>query len=382
MHKLALRNLLRNKLRTMLTVASLMFALLLLSLLMAFLDLLGSTSGASDNRVIVRSAISLATLLPESYWHQVESLPHVQAVTPLNWFHGVYKDERPENFFPRFAADPATVFKVYPELRISPEEQQAWAADRRGFVAGKALATKYGWRLGDSIFIKGDIYPMDVNLVLRGIFTRPGNADQEKVLYFHRQYLEEGIGKRGLIGTYVVRIDSPASEVAVRKAAEAKFENSDFQVRAETEKAFQLSFAEMMGNVKLLFTAIGLAAVISIFFITANTMAMAARERTAEVGVLKTLGFGRGQLLRLVLGESLAVGVLGAVLGCGLCALLLPKVGAALASFMPMFGTLRMSGGNWATGLGIGVAGGLLSGVGPAFAAARLRIVDAVRRVA
>jgi putative ABC transport system permease protein len=382
MRKLALRNLLRNKLRTTLTVASLMFALLLLSLLMAFLDLLASTAGSSDNRIIVRSAISLSTLLPESYWRQVESLPHVEAATPLNWFQGVYKDERPENFFPRFAADPATLFKVYPELHISPEDLQAWAADRRGFVAGKTLAQKYGWKVGDAIFIKGDIYPVDLNVVLRGIFTQPKTPDQEKVLYFQRQYLEEGIGKRGLIGTYVLRIDSPVNEVAVRKAAEAKFENSDFQVRAETEKAFQLSFAEMMGNVKLLFTAIGLAAVISIFFITANTMAMAARERTAEMGVLKTLGFGRGQLLRLVLGESLAVGVLGAALGCGLCAVLMPAVGALLAKMMPVFGTLRMSGGNWATGLGIGVAIGLLSGVGPALGAARLRIVDAVRRVA
>jgi putative ABC transport system permease protein len=382
MRKLALRNLLRNKLRTSLTVASLVLGLLLLSLLLAFLDLLSSTEGASDNRIIVRSAISLATLLPESYWPRIAALPHVEAVTPLNWFQGIYKNERPENFFPRFSADPATLFKVYPELRIDPEQLRAWAADRRGFVAGKALADKYGWKIGDPIFVKGDLYPMDLSLVLRGIFTQPGVPDQEKVLYFQRKYLEEGIGNRGLIGTYVLRIDSPASEVAVRKAAEAAFENSDFQVRAETEKAFQLSFAEMMGNVKLLFTVIGLAAVISIFFITANTMAMAARERTAELGVLKTLGFGGGQLLRLVLGESVAVGLLGAALGCGLAAALMPLVRAGLAKIMPVFGTLRMGAGNWAVGLAIGLAIGLASGAVPGLAAARLRIVDAVRRVA
>jgi putative ABC transport system permease protein len=382
MRKLALRNLLRNKLRTSLTVGSLVLGLLLLSLLLAFLDLLASTEGASDNRIIVRSAISLQTLLPESYWPRVAALPHVEAVTPLNWFQGIYKSERPENFFPRFAGDPATLFKVYPELRIDPEQLRAWAADRRGFVAGKALADKYGWKIGDAIFVKGDLYPMDVNLVLRGIFTQPGVPDQEKMLYFQRKYLEEGIGNRGLIGTYVLRIDSPASEVAVRKAAEAAFENSDFQVRAETEKAFQLSFAEMMGNVKLLFTVIGLAAVISIFFITANTMAMAARERTAELGVLKTLGFGGGQLLRLVLGESVAVGLLGAALGCGLAAVLMPLVRAGLARIMPVFGTLRMGAGNWAVGLAIGLAIGLASGAVPGLAAARLRVVDAVRRVA
>jgi putative ABC transport system permease protein len=382
MQKLALRNLLRNKRRTLLTVASLMLALLLLSLLTAFLDLLASTEGASDNRIIVRSAISLATLLPESYWRQLETLDHVQALTPLNWYQGVYKDDRPENFFPRFAADPATLFKVYPELRISDAELAAWAEDRKGFVAGKKLADKYGWKIGQPIFIKCDIYPLDVNLVLRGIFTQPRTPDQEKVIYFQRKYLEEGIGNRGLIGTYVLRIDSPANETAVRKAAEAKFVNSDFQVRAETEKAFQLSFAEMMGNVKLLFTVIGLAAVISIFLITANTMAMAARERTPEVAVLKTLGFERGQLLRLVLYESLTVGILGAALGCGLAAALMPGVRAGLAKIIPVFGTLRIGLGNWMTGLAIGVTIGLLSGLGPAVAAARLRIVDAVRRVA
>lgn len=382
MQKLALRNLLRNKTRTALTILSLVFALLLLSLLMAFLDLLSSAEGASDNRIIVRSAISLATLLPESYWQRLATLDHVVAVTPLNWFQGVFKDDRPENFFPRFAADPATLFEVYPELQISAADRQAWAADRKGFVAGRTLVAKYGWKIGDAIFIKGDIYPLDVNLVLRGIFTQPKTPDQEKVIYFQRKYLEEGIGNRGLIGTYVLRIDSPASEVAVRKAAEAKFENSDFQVRAETEKAFQLSFAEMMGNVRLLFTVIGLAAVISIFFITANTMAMAARERVTEVGVLKTLGFGRRQLLWLVLSESLAVGLLGAALGCILAAGSIRLVGALLAKMMPVFGTLRMTPGNWLTGMAIGIVIGLLSGAGPALAAARLRIVDAVRRVA
>lgn len=382
MSKLALRNLLRNKVRTTLTVASLMFALLLLSFLMAFLDLLSSTTGASNNRIIVRSAISLATLLPESYWAQLETLPHVTAVTPLNWFQGTYVDDRAENFFPRFAADPPTLGKVYGELLLPADQQQAWAADRRGFIAGKALAAKYGWKIGDSIFIKGDIYPLDLNLVLRGIFTVPRTPAQERVIYFQRKYLEEGIGNRGLIGTYTLHIDSPANEVAVRKAAEARFENSDFQVRAETEQAFQLSFAEMMGNVRLLFGVIGLAAVISIFFITANTMAMAARERTAEVGVLKTLGFARGQLLRLVLGESVAVGVLGAALGCALAAGSLSVVNRLLASFIPVFGDLRMSPANWLTGLAIGLVIGLASGAVPAAQAARLRIVDAVRRVA
>lgn len=382
MRKLALRNLLRNKLRTLLTVLSLVMALVLLCFLTAFLDLLENTSAAADDRVVVRSAISLATPLPEAYWRRLETLPHVTGVTTLNWYQGTYKDDRPENFFARFSADPATMFKVFPEFKISDEELAAWQKDRGGFVAGKALAAKYGWKIGDQIFIKGDIYPVDVNLTLRGIYTVPGIESQEKQLFFHRRYLEEAIGNPGAVGTYSLAIDSPDNVAAVIKAAEAMFANSDAQVRAETEKAFQLSFLEMMGNVRLLFTAIGLAVIVSILFIVANTMAMAARERTTEVAVLKTLGFGQGQVMSLVLLESVFVGLLGALLGCGIAALAITFLAGQLEKLIPLFGTLAMTPRAWTIGLGLGLAVGLLSGLAPALSAARLNIVDALRRVA
>jgi putative ABC transport system permease protein len=167
----------------------------------------------------------------------------------------------------------------------------------------------------------------------------------------------------------------------VISTAEKMFENSDAQVRAETEKAFQLSFLEMIGNIRLLFGAIGLAVIVSIFFITANTMAMSARERTGEMAVLKTLGFSRGQVLSLVVLESLAVGLLGALLGCVLGASLLSLVAKGLDKVFPIFGTLAMTPRTWAVGLGVGLAIGLLSGLVPALGAARLRIADGLRRV-
>jgi putative ABC transport system permease protein len=369
-------------LRTTLTVLSLMAALVLLCLLTSFLDLLSDTSTSSDNRVVVRSAISLATPLPEAYGRRLQTIPHVLGVTPLNWYQGTYKDDRPENFFPRFSSDPATVFKVFGELKIPDAEVAAWQADRGGFVAGKELADKYGWKIGDQIFIKGDIYPVDVNLTLRGVFQAPTSPSSEKQIFFHRRYLEEAMSNPGIVGTYFLLIDSPDNVAAVTRTAEAMFTNSEFQVRAETEKAFQLSFLEMMGNVRLLFTAIGLAVVISILFIVANTMAMAARERTTEVAVLKTLGFGRGQVLSLVLLESVFVGLVGSVLGCGLAAGLIGLLSKGLDKIIPIFGTLAMTPRAWAVGLGLGFLVGLLSGLVPAFTAARLNIVDALRRVA
>ncbi|HYH45350.1 MAG TPA: FtsX-like permease family protein [Thermoanaerobaculia bacterium] len=382
MRKLALRNLLRNKLRTLLTVISLVLALVLLCFLTAFLDLLENTSAAADNRIVVRSAISLATPLPEAYWRRLETLPHVTGITPLNWYQGTFKDDRPENFFPRFSADPATVFEVFSELEIPAEQLAAWQQDRAGFVAGKALADKYGWKLGDQIFIKGDIYPVDVNLTLRGVFTVPAVPSSERQVFFHRRYLEEAMSNPGIVGTYFLAIDSPDNVAAVTKAAEAMFVNSDAQVRAETEKAFQLSFLEMMGNVRLLFTAIGLAVIVSILFIVANTMAMAARERTTEVAVLKTLGFSQGQVLSLVLLEALVVGLAGALIACGASALLIGVFSAGLEKVMPLFGTLAMTPRAWAIGLGLGLLVGLFSGLAPAVSAARLNIVDALRRVA
>jgi putative ABC transport system permease protein len=230
--------------------------------------------------------------------------------------------------------------------------------------------------------VKGDIYPVDVDLVLRGVFTVPGAQAQEKQIYFHRRYLEEALGNPGRVGTYWLKIDSAEHVGAVVSAAQDAFLNAEMPVRAETEKAFQLSFLEMMGNVRVLFGAIGLAVIVSIFFITANTMAMTARERTTEVAVLKTLGFRRRQVVGLVLGESVAVGVFGAILGTSIAYTLLKLSAAALADSFPFFGMLGMSPAVAGIAIGIGLAVGLLAGWIPAMQSANLRVVDALRRVA
>lgn len=382
MGKLIWRNLLRNKRRTLLTMASLMLAVVLLTFLTALLDMFGNTEAAVDNRLVVRSAISLANPLPESYGPRLQRIERVQAVTPLNWFQGVYLNDRPENFFARFSSDPATLFQVFSEYQMSDAEKQAWAAERGAFIAGKVLADKYGWKIGDQIFIKGDIYPVDLNLTLRGIFTVPGVEASEKQIFFHRRYLEEAMDNPGIVGTYFLLLDSTDAVPSVVEKAEAMFANSDSQVRAETEAAFQLSFLEMMGNIELLFQAIGLAIAVSIFFITANTMAMAARERTTEVAVLKTLGFQGGQVMGMVIFEAVLVGLLGAALGCLASAAAIGGMAQALDKVFPVFGTLAMTPRAWAIGLGIGLLVGLISGLFPALSASRLRIVDALRRVA
>ena len=382
MFKLIRRNLLRNKRRTILTVLSIAIALILLAFLDLLLAAMSGVNSASANRLVVRNAISLTFSLPAAYRQRLATLEHVEGITMMNWFQGRYIDNRPENFFPRFGTDPETFLDVFPELELSPEEVEAWLAERTAFIAGRTLAEDQGWELGDVITIEGDIYPVDIELTLRGIFTHPTDDAQERQVYFNWQYVEEALNNPGQINTFYLLLDSPDNMNDTIVQAEAMFENSRDQVRAETEAAFFLSFIEMMGNVQFLFSAIGLAVIASIFFITVNTMAMAARERTTEVAVLRTLGFTRSRVLAIVLFESLAVGVLGAAIGLAV----MPVVTGALSSVLESQG-LAMSGltlGERTTGLvmGIGVSLGLAAGLVPALQAMNMKIVDGLRRVA
>ena len=386
MIKLVRRNLLRNKRRTFLTVASLAMAVFILALLGVLLDAMDfADDSAVPDRLVVRHAISLTFPLPEAYEARLRTIEGVEEVTPQSWFQGVYRDERPENAFPRFTIDPATFRAVFYDWEFDEEEWQAFASRRTAFAAGRALAEAQGWKIGDSITIQGDVWPVDVQLELRSIFDAESEGE-ERQIFFHRRYVEQALGNPGQVGTYWMKLHDPEAAPAVVAAAEAMFENSDNQVRAETAEAFVASFSQMFGNIRMFFGAIGLAIAVSIFLITANTMAMAARERTTEVCVLRTLGFGRAQVIGTVMGESLIVGVLGAVLGTGLAvaatdaaAGTMEQMGLAFGGFGA--GGLELSGQTVATVLGAGILIGALSGAFPAIAAARLRIVDGLRRI-
>ena len=383
MRKLVWRNLLRNKRRTLLTVASLAMGVFLLCVLGALLQTFNPTeTETSEKRVVVRHAVSLQFELPEAYWRRLETLDHVEAVSPLSWFGGIYKDTRPENFFSQFATDPKTLLEVFQGIEIDEAASEAWVVERRSFIAGRALAEKHGWRIGDEIFLKGEIYPVDLNLVLRGTFTYPDDLAQENQIFFHRDYVEEALGNPGMVGTYWLRLDRLESVPVVIEAAEAMFENSDARVKAETEQAFAASFSEMLGNVEFLFGAIGFAVIVSVFFITANTMAMAVRERNTEVSVLKTLGFGHRRIVGAVTAESTAIGLIGGSVGVLLAAALVRAAARALSTMFPLFSQMTLRPGVALLGLAAAVGLGALSGFIPGQAMARRSVVEGLRKVA
>ncbi len=383
MRKLVWRNLLRNKRRAGLTVASLTLGVMLLCVLGALLQTFDpAETEASENRVVVRHAVSLQFDLPEAYWRRLEGLDHVEVVSPLSWFGGIYKDTRRENFFSQFSTDPETLLAAFEDLEIEPEAVAAWLAERRSFIAGRALAQKHGWEIGDEIFLQGEIYPIDLNLVLRGIFTDSQDEAQENQIFFHRDYVEEALGNPGQVGTFWLLVDDLENVPAVIEAAEAMFENSEARVKAETEQAFVLAFVQMMGNVELLFGAIGFAVIVSVFLITANTMAMAVRERNTEISVLKTLGFRRGQVLGVLTAEAMVIGIVGGLLGVTLAATLLRLAAGALSSELLLFQTLTLRSDVALLGLAAALGIGTLSGLVPGYAMARRSVVEGLRKVA
>jgi putative ABC transport system permease protein len=377
--RLIIKNVGRNKRRTVLTVLSVSVSVFLLATMQAVISALGGISQLTggEYRVVVRRNTSIADSMPEAYRQKIEQVPGVVAVYPSNWFGGIYKEDKPKYTFAQFYVDAKGLFDVQFELQISSEEKAAFQQERTAAVVGKKLADKYGWKLGDVIDLKGAIYPLDPRLTIRGIYTGP----QESVFYFHREYVEEAFGRPGRVGQYRVRLDSPSSAARVMEEIDSMFKNSAAPTKTETEAAFAASFISMLGNVKGLISGIGLIVVFTITLIGANTMAMSARERFTEVAVMKALGFRPAMILTLMLSEAVLIALAGGVLAAVAAKVIFQFVGLGdvLALFLQNF---KIGTGTIAIALGASALIGLVSGGIPAWNAARISIVDGLRRVA
>jgi putative ABC transport system permease protein len=377
--RLIIRNVGRNKRRTLLTVVSVSVSVFLLATMQAVISALGSISELTggEYRVIVRRNTSVADSMPESYRHKIEQVPGVVAICPANWFGGIYKEDKPRYSFAQFFVDAKAIFDVQFEYQISPEEKAAFQQERTAAIAGKKLADKYGWKLGDVIELKGAIYPLNPSLTIRGIYSGP----QDSAFYFHREYVEEAFGRPGNVGQYRVRLDSPQNAPRVMEEIDRMFANSAAPTKTETEAAFAASFVSMLGNVKGLITGVGLVVVFTITLISANTMAMSARERFTEIAVMKALGFRPGIVLALVLSESVLIALLGGALAAVAAKVIYQFVGLGeiLTIFLQNF---KINTGTIVLALGASALIGLVSGGIPAWNAARISIVDGLRKIA
>ncbi len=377
-----LKSSLRNRRRSLLTIVSIAASLCLLGLLLAIYHSFYYTEATPEqaHRLITRNRVSLANPLPLSYGAQIRQVPGVEEVMVFQWFGGTYKDARdPANFFGRFAVEPKKFGKVNPDYKLPESEMQAFVNERQACIVGRKTATRHNMKLGDRITIDGDIFPVKIELVLRGIYE---NKIDNESLFFNFEYLNESLGsvpgQKDQVGTFGLRIERPEDANAVSKAVDDLFRNAPARTKTETEAAFGLSFLAFLGNVKLILLSICSAVTFTILLVTGNTMAMTVRERVREVGVLKTLGFTNGIVVSMLVGEAIVISLLGGAIGLALanggCALL-----RTLPSTFANFSQITLPLPVIAICLGIAGLIGVVSSLVPAWSASRRSIVEALK---
>ncbi len=372
------KNALRNKRRMLLTVLSVaMSTWLLITLLVALRELSHPPIGAGASlRIAVPSKVSLARALPAHQKRLIERMPGVVAITPLTWFGGRVNDQESFNL-PQFGIDPATFLTIFSEATLDPVDYNTWVKQPTSCIVGREVADRYGIKVGDRLRIQGDIYPVNLELDVAGIYLISGASAADSI-FFHHAYLDQALGDPGTVGMWWVQAASPEVVPDLIDRINAAFANTADEVRAETERAFQMGFLSMLGNIGILIGAICSAVVFTLALVSASTMSMAIRERFRELSVLKALGFRRRDLFGFILAESFGLSVAGAVIGGGIAAALYSSdmVTKVTRGFFPVF---QVTPAILATAFTIAAILGILASIAPSLAIARLSVVDGLR---
>ena len=373
LNKLILKNVLRNKRRTLLTGSSLVVSLFLIITLATILtELTRGSEEANPLRLWTRHAVSLTFPLPAAHQQRIANVPGVKSVMPFTWFGGIYQDER--NFFANFAVDASKLRENYPELKMSEAEWEAFINDRQGAVVGQKLVALYGFSLGQRITLRSPIYNAGLEFIVRGICS----GGDEKTLYFHYGYLNESLPEwaKDRVGTFSMTANSTDDVPRIAQEVDSIFVNTDAPTKTESEREFARSFETMMGGVKQFMYGIMAAITFSLLLIMGNTMAMTVRERTREVGTLKALGFQRGTIAGLFLGEALLVTAVGALIGIGVALLVYNSIDVSL--FIPNFQSFKPTGLTLILAFVVSLLVGLISVSYSAFRVSGMTIAEAL----
>jgi len=373
---LIVKNLLRKKFRTFLTIGSFIVALFLFGLLNTIETAFNQVDLAGANRLVIRNKVSIIQPLPYSYRDQLKQIDGVDEVTYFVWFGGIYQDRK--NFFPNFGVDPETALLVYPEYLIPDDQFEAFKSDRQGCIVGRDLVKRFGWKIGDRVPLEGTIWGGTWEFNVRAIYDVASKDMSSNEFWFHYDYLEERRPFfKGTVGWYGLTIDDPGQAVQVAEAIDNRFANSPWETKTETEKAFLTGWANQMGNIKLLILSIGAVVFFTLLLVTGNTMAISVRERTGEFAVLKTVGFTDRAVLSLIIAESICVAAVGGAIG-----LILAKAftlrGDPTGGMLSVF---NLPTSDIVTGFVLALTVGLVSGIIPGSYAMRMKVVDALRRV-
>ena len=378
---LVFSNLRRRPLRTAFTLGSIIVAFLMFGVLGAMTRAFSAGAElAGADRLLVVHKVSLVQPLPESYRQRIRQVDGVRRVSAATWFGGVYQDD--SNQLPTFPVDDEVYLDIYPEYVISPEGRQRWLADRRGAIVGRPLAEEFGWKVGDTIPLRSNIWRQQDGsdtweLNVSAIYDVPEVGGDPRNILMHHSYFEESRGRgKGLVSWYVVQVADPVAAPRIAREIDAQFANSPFETETSTEKAFAQGFVNQVGNIGAIMTYVVSAVFFTMLLVTANTMAQSVRERTAELGVLKTLGFTGGLVTLLVLAESILITAIGGVLGMLGAYFTIEAAAGLVRQYLPVW---ELPPDAWLRSAGMILAMGLAAGLVPAWHALRLPIVKALR---
>jgi putative ABC transport system permease protein len=373
---LILRNAFRNPLRALMTMLLMAAIFFLVATLIAINVRFGAPeTGGTADRLITQSAFSLANMLPFAYEDKIRRVEGIVDVSKAQWVGGYYKDEH--NVVAVIALDADRFGSVFRDYEVAPDQLAAFVADRQGCLVGATVAKRFGWKVGDRIHLKRQIFPLDPELTIRGIYKHPV---QSATIFFQMPYFQQSVGNWSRCGMMWLRVRNPNDMPRISQEVDALFRNSNDPTETFTEKEFTRQFISMMGNVKLLFIGVSLCSIVMIVLLAAITMSMSARERVTEVAVLKAIGFQPRLILTLMLTEFVSVTLLGGLLGIGAAVVIYRFVdmGAATQGMLQNF---RIDGPTAALCVVIAALVGVFSGGLPAIRAARLTVVDGLRRV-
>jgi putative ABC transport system permease protein len=382
---LVVKNLLSSPLRTLLTLGSLLIAVFLLCTLRSLLDGLnaGVVASESSTRLMTQSAVSLFVDLPLSYQNKIEAVPGVERTCKFQWFGGYYRE--PSNFFGQFGIDPEALVEVYPEIEVVSGSLDEFKASRTGCMVGEKLARDYGFKVGDTlpitatIFARHDGQPWEFQV--KAIYRSAEANVDNSTMWFHYKYLQETLeaeeagGPPG-VGVYAISLEPGTKPEAVMARIDEQFVNGPQRVTTTTEAEFQRQFLSMLGSVPTFITWIGGGVLFAILLAVLNTMLIAGRERTHDVGIIKALGFTDAAVFSMLISESLILCVTGGVLGIGLAWVTQPMMADAMSKIIPTYELLPET---IYAGLGLSVALGVAAGMLPAWQCSRLKCVDALR---
>jgi putative ABC transport system permease protein len=375
---LLLANLRRRTPRTLFTLLSIAIAFLLYGLLAAVKNGFEATGNlAGIDRLVTMDKVSIVQPLPLAYLQRIASVPGVSLVTHSTWFGGHYQDQ--SGVIITYPVPPESYLAMYPEFLLPAAQKERWRHDRSGAIVGRALADSYGWKVGDRIPLRSDIYAhadgtYNWEFNVDGIYDNKDPSGDVSSVFFHYDYLDEGrsLGK-GTVGWYIVRIADPTQSTRVAAAIDALFTNSSAETKTGSEKAFVQGFAKQTGDIGAIVIAIGIAVFFTMLLVSANTMAQSVRERTNELAVLKTLGYSDAAVLALVIGESLLLTLVGGAIGIAGALLAVGHLSHTLSEYLSAF---LLTPQALLVGLALMIALGVAAGTLPALRAARLRIVD------